>query len=463
MIPLSMYVSMEMVRFVNARDISADETLLVTPVAAAGAKIRRGVSSENNDRVEPLIGAQARNASVVEELGQVQYVFSDKTGTLTRNQMVLVQCSVAGVRYGHSTSNAAPAASLNESRKAHAAAADSGLASVRVATQPHLVTPVGSLQDNIDGADECKGDEDASSDGYQPVPHISNVVSEDVVTGNDQQAVWFNDRRVLEPLLSGHSGQAGQQSSVTRDFLLSMALCHAVMPTVESSTDDPSSPVLISYSSASPDETALVEGARRLGVVLLRRQDDRITIDFLGRLEVWVLAATFEFNSDRKRMSILAKGPFPPSENDPIVLASAHRGVWASIPLPIPCWHVFAKGADSVMLPPPRLNSIDPFPLASPALVQQHLTEFASAGLRTLCLGGREVPSPEAEALIKDFQVASVAMVRRAQRLDEVAALVETSLHLLGITAIEDRLQEGVPECVTQMREAGIKVWVCTV
>ena len=44
--------------------------------------------------------ALARTSNLNEELGQVKYIFSDKTGTLTQNQMVFKKCSVAGVHYG---------------------------------------------------------------------------------------------------------------------------------------------------------------------------------------------------------------------------------------------------------------------------------------------------------------------------------------------------------------------------
>ena len=50
----------------------------------------------------------------------------------------------------------------------------------------------------------------------------------------------------------------------------------------------------------------------------------------------------------------------------------------------------------------------------------------------------------------------------RADELDKAAELIEQDFTLLGATAIEDKLQEGVPDTIHTLQTAGIKIWVLT-
>lgn len=95
-------------------------------------------------------------------------------------------------------------------------------------------------------------------------------------------------------------------------------------------------------------------------------------------------------------------------------------------------------------------------------VTREHLEHFGSSGLRTLCLAYKDL-NPEAyDSWNEKFVQAKSALRDREKKLDEVAELIEKDLILIGSTAIEDKLQEGVPNCIETLSRAGIKIWVLT-
>ena len=89
----------------------------------------------------------------------------------------------------------------------------------------------------------------------------------------------------------------------------------------------------------------------------------------------------------------------------------------------------------------------------------RHVDHFASQGLRTLVLAKRTLDEVEAEAWLVQFNDAATALTSREARLAEAAEAVEEQLSLIGISAVEDLLQEGVPEAVSQLQAAKTDVW----
>lgn len=91
-----------------------------------------------------------------------------------------------------------------------------------------------------------------------------------------------------------------------------------------------------------------------------------------------------------------------------------------------------------------------------------HALEFASEGLRTLVLGVKILSDAAAEEWLVKFKNASTSIEDRSKKLTAVAYEIEKDLHIVGATAIEDKLQDGVPETIANLGKAGIKLWVLT-
>jgi phospholipid-transporting ATPase len=143
-----------------------------------------------------------------------------------------------------------------------------------------------------------------------------------------------------------------------------------------------------------------------------------------------------EFDSVRKRMSVVIRYP-----NDAV--------------------KVLVKGADSSVLSI-LAKDLGKDDHARRSATYSHLTEYSSQGLRTLVIAARDLTEEELKLWQCRFDDASTSLTDRAARLRQTAALIECDLNLLGATAIEDKLQEGVPEAIESLRQAGIKVWVLT-
>ncbi|MEE6487396.1 hypothetical protein FKM82_014883 [Ascaphus truei] len=116
---------------------------------------------------------------------------------------------------------------------------------------------------------------------------------------------------------------------------------------------------------------------------------------------------------------------------------------------------LYTKGADNVILE--RVN-----PDCKTDVLMNALDGFAEDTLRTLCLAYKDVEEHVYEQWRSKHQEASVSLQNREEQLGAVYEDMETDLQLLGATAIEDKLQEGVPETIQLLREGNMKVWMLT-
>jgi phospholipid-transporting ATPase len=74
----------------------------------------------------------------------------------------------------------------------------------------------------------------------------------------------------------------------------------------------------------------------------------------------------------------------------------------------------------------------------------------------------RDIGKEEFGEWKKLYQAARTSQRNREEETDAVAELIEKKLVLIGCTAIEDKLQPGVPQSILALMQAGIKLWVLT-
>ena len=213
------------------------------------------------------------------------------------------------------------------------------------------------------------------------------------------------------------------------NFFRALAICHSVLPDMP----EPEKPFVLDYKAESPDEAALVAAARDVGFPFINRGTTRIDIEVLGKAERWTPLRVLEFNSSRKRMSVIVRDP----ENR-IVL--------------------FCKGADSVIYERLAKDHDDGVKRAT----LKDLEMFANGGLRTLCVAHRYLGEQEFGEWAQRYDAACSAVEEREAGVEQACELIEHSLVILGATALEDKLQEGVPEAIATLHKAGIKLWILT-
>ncbi|TBU57250.1 phospholipid-transporting ATPase 1 [Dichomitus squalens] len=368
-VPISLYISIEIVKTIQAFFISQDVDMYYKPFDAA---------------------CTPKTWNISDDLGQIEYIFSDKTGTLTQNVMEFQKCSVNGIAYGEGVTEAQRGAAKREGK--------------------------------VDAMDPQEEDIHLQVLKQRMIEKMSQ-------TFKNRYAQPDHLTLISPRLADDLADRSSPQRQHLIEFFRALAVCHSVL----SERSDSAHPFHLEYKAESPDEAALVAAARDVGFPFVHKAKDAIDIEVMGQPERYIPLQLLEFNSTRKRMSVIVRNP-----QGQIVL--------------------YCKGADSVIY---QRLAADHDPELKAATARD-MEAFANGGLRTLCIASRVMSEQEYMDWVRVYEAATNSITDRDEEIDKANELVEHSLRILGATALEDKLQEGVPEAIETLHQAGIKLWILT-
>uniref|UniRef100_A0A2K5N307 Phospholipid-transporting ATPase n=1 Tax=Cercocebus atys TaxID=9531 RepID=A0A2K5N307_CERAT len=213
-------------------------------------------------------------------------------------------------------------------------------------------------------------------------------------------------------------------------FLRALCLCHTVEIKTNDAVDGAAESAELTYISSSPDEIALVKGAKKYGFTFLGNRNGHMRVENQRKeIEEYELLHTLNFDAVRRRMSVIVK-----TQEGDILL--------------------FCKGADSAVFPRVQNHEIE--------LTKVHVERNAMDGYRTLCVAFKEIAPDDYERINRQLIEAKMALQDREEKMEKVFDDIETNMNLIGATAVEDKLQDQAAETIEALHAAGLKVWVLT-
>ena len=358
---------------------------------------------EDFDGSTTMQGALAKTSNLNDELSLVRYVFSDKTGTLTENKMVFHQSFVNG----------------------------------RLFTDPMH----GDMREYLASSTTTPVDAQPLEDFLLCLALCNSVVpKKEDSTNTDKDADKPRRHRGLGKITSMHSHfrhdrTPSPKNSLTASNTSTTTTVTTTTTTAITTTAETKEKAKYSFNAQSPDESALCLAAQANSFTFVERTQKYLVVEYPdGRMVKFIVIGSIDFTSERRRMSVLLR-----KEDGTVVL--------------------YTKGADNVMfdlLAPNQPN---------PTLIEEskeQLVQFSRVGLRALVVAMRVLPEDMLMDWTGRYDEACSIVGDRDAAVRALFEEIESGMTLLGCTAVEDKLQEGVPQAIHSLLRAGIQVWMIT-
>ena len=371
------------------------------------------------------------STTLIEQLGKVKYIFSDKTGTLTKNEMVFKGCSIYTKLYDSTTNE-------NENNKRIAKKYMPLPSGVR--TELGFSQGGRSISRRRGRKNSVAGTVTSAYSGMYSEDEIINAtskISPTFCTDYFYQCLKDKNAKVEIKTNNGDNGPFLAQYEAIEQFLLNIVTNHDVLVETKTQKND------YIYQGVSPDEVTLVSMADELGFTFLSRENNKILIEIYDyekdekELREFEILKKFDFTSERQRSSIIVKD----LKTNKIV--------------------IYIKGSDKKIF-----NSINDFSAQNLyEISQQHIDQFARQGLRTLCYSFKYLDENEYNLWIKEYDDIKYKAINDKSlysQLDLMVEQIEGNSILLGVSALEDKLQERVKTDIEDFIEAGINFWMIT-
>lgn len=402
LVPIALYVSWEIVKYLQIVMIHNDEKLY-------------------NPKTDKTARCQAMN--ITEDLGQIDYIFSDKTGTLTENVMIFRYCTIDGETY-HETK-----------------------------TARYKSTDMPRFRENVSRTQSMMGH------GHKHTRTKSK---------------WLKSMKQKKVLDKKLAEKFKSNDEISKLFFICVATCHSALVAKDLEDDEK-----IRYESESVDELALLEFAQNYGVVMSKRSKTDIVVEFKKNADgddekdlddEKELPVLGNLNSKKRgSKSFSHKKIAKPKLKQPWLETNHNFKIlnfrkftpkikrMGIIVQDIKTNEIFyfVKGADEVILAMTHESEIYDN-------TSEHINRFASKGLRTLCMAYRKLSSAEYGAWFQNIYQPAYASLNEEIIDNSFNELEDDNMVLLGGTGIEDKLQEKVPSTIEFIRNSGLKLWVIT-